>query len=119
MMKKGILLVRFNNKEGTIKVLQGVIHHFDRKPIMKAWKTEIDFSKEEMFFVPIWVKLPGQEFKYRSIKGLNKIGSLIGKPLLVDRHTKQKIDLSFAKLLVEVQIRKPLLEMVHFRYEMG
>lgn len=64
MMKNGILLVRFNIAEGKEEVLQGGIHHFDNKPfIMKACTPEMDFSKEDLFSVPIWIKLPVLDFK--------------------------------------------------------
>lgn len=39
--------------------------------------------------VPIWIKLPGLDFKYWSVKALGKLGSLVGKPLMVDENTKQ------------------------------
>lgn len=41
------------------------VHYFDNKPfIMKAWTPDIDFSKEQLFSIPIWIKMPGLEFKY-------------------------------------------------------
>ncbi|KAM3337573.1 hypothetical protein P3S68_031898 [Capsicum galapagoense] len=74
----------------------------------------MEFSKEELSTVPIWVKLPGLEFKYWSKKGLSKIGSLIGKPLMVDTQTEKKLGLSFARLLTEVKVGAKLPEKVFF-----
>ncbi|KAM3304324.1 hypothetical protein P3S67_015356 [Capsicum chacoense] len=92
MMKNGIFLVRFTSEEGKDEVLYGEIYHFDNKPlIVKEWVPEMDFSKEELYSVPIWVKLPGLEFKYWSAKSLSKIDNLIGKPLMVDKNTEQQI----------------------------
>lgn len=119
-MKNGILLVRFTFEEGKDEVLHGEIYHFDNKPlIVKEWVPEIDFSKEELYSVLIWVKLPGLEFKYWSAKSLSKIDSLIGKPLMVDKNTEQKIGLSFAKSLIEVQIERALSEVIQFKNEKG
>lgn len=56
----------------------------------------MDFSKEELFLVPIWVKLLGLNFKYRSVKSLSKIDNLIGNPLMVDKNTEEKMGLSLA-----------------------
>lgn len=64
----------------------------------------MEFSKEELLTVPIWVRLPGINFKYWSDQGLSKIGSLVGKPLMVDKQTEKKLRLSYARLLVEVNV---------------
>ncbi|KAH0706236.1 hypothetical protein KY289_011312 [Solanum tuberosum] len=58
--------------------LQGGIFHFDNKQFtVKEWTLELEFTKEELQIVPIWVKFPGLYFKYWSREGLSKIGSLI------------------------------------------
>ncbi|KAM3232111.1 hypothetical protein P3S67_009337 [Capsicum chacoense] len=120
MLKNGVVLVRFDSKVRMDEVLQGGIYHFDNKPlIVKAWSSEMEFTREELYTVPIWVKLPGLEFKYWSPKGLSKIGSLIGKPLMVDINTEKKIGLSFARLLIEVEMRGNLPEKVFFRNKRG
>lgn len=74
----------------------------------------MEFTHEELYTVAIWVKLPGLEFKYWSSKGLSKIRSLIRKPLMVDRHTEKKVGLSFARLLIEVEMDTLLPEKVYF-----
>ncbi|XP_009594786.2 uncharacterized protein [Nicotiana tomentosiformis] len=120
MLKNGIILVRFDSELGENEVVQGGIYHFDNKPfIVKAWSPNMEFTREEMHTVPIWVKFSGLNFKYWSAKGLSKIGSLVGKPLMVDHNTEQKIGLSFARLLVEVNMDIALPEVVMFRNEMG
>nr|XP_016478301.1 PREDICTED: uncharacterized protein LOC107799673 [Nicotiana tabacum] len=120
MLKNGIVVVRFDTEAGKTEVIQEGIFHFDNNPlIVKAWNVEMDFSKDELSTVPIWVRLPGLEFKYRSAKGLSKIGSLIGKPLMVDKNTEKKVGLHFARLLVEVKIGEQFLEVVYFKNEKG
>ncbi|XP_060182858.1 uncharacterized protein LOC132612786 [Lycium barbarum] len=79
----------------------------------------MDFSREELYTVPIWIKLPGLDFKYWSPKGLSKIGSLIGKPLMVDKNTERKIDLNFDRLMVEVGMDSILPDTVTFINERG
>uniref|UniRef100_A0A0V0HUD6 Putative ovule protein n=1 Tax=Solanum chacoense TaxID=4108 RepID=A0A0V0HUD6_SOLCH len=87
-----IILVRFDSIAGKNEAIQGGIYHFDNKPfIVKAWNDDMEFTREELYTVPIWVILPGLDFKYWSPKGLSKIGSLIGKPLMVDKHTEKKL----------------------------
>lgn len=118
MMKNDILLIKFNITEGKKKVLDCGLYHFDSKPlIMKSQVPKMDFSKGELQSVPICIKIPGLEFKYWGAKSLRKIRSLIGKPLMVDRNTEQKMGLSFSKISVEVQIGKALPDTIHFRNE--
>ncbi|XP_015060309.1 uncharacterized protein LOC107006214 [Solanum pennellii] len=120
MLKNRIVLVHFDTIEGKNVVLQGGIYHFDSKPvIVKAWNPDMEFSKEVLSTFPIWVKLPGLEFKYWSLKGLSKIGSLIGKPLMVYNHTENKMRLSFARLPIEVKMDTTLPEKVYFENEKG
>ncbi|XP_059293843.1 uncharacterized protein LOC132046996 isoform X1 [Lycium ferocissimum] len=120
MLKNEIVLVRFESEIGKNEVLQGGIYHFDNKSfIVKAWNPDMEFIIEELYTVPIWVKLPGLDFKYWGPKRLSKIGSLIGKPLMVDRNTEKKIGLNCVKLLIEVDIDTPLPEKVFFRSKRG
>ncbi|KAH0640651.1 hypothetical protein KY285_037237 [Solanum tuberosum] len=106
--------------QGQNEVIQAGIYHFYSKPfIVKAWHADMDFSLEELHTVPIWIKLPGLDFKYWSPKGLSKLGSLIGKPLMVDQNTERKIGLNFARLMVEVDMNAALPDIINFRNENG
>ncbi|KAH0669064.1 hypothetical protein KY289_023557 [Solanum tuberosum] len=58
-------------------------------------------------------------FKYWSPKGLSKIGSLVGKPVMVNYNTERKVRLNFARLLVEVQMDTMLSEVILSRLEKG
>ena len=79
----------------------------------------MEFSREELHSVPIWITLPGLDFKYWRARGLSKIGSVVGKPLMVDRNTEKKVGLNFARLLAEVKIGAQLPEEIYFRNEKG
>ncbi|XP_059290290.1 uncharacterized protein LOC132043842 [Lycium ferocissimum] len=81
---------------------------------MRIWT-----SRERAYSVPIWIKLHALDFKSLSAKGLSKIGSLVGKPLMVDKNTEKKVGLNFAKLLVEVKIGSALPDTIYFRNERG
>lgn len=69
MLKNKIVLVRFDFVVGRDDVVQGGIINFIIKPfIVKAWNPDMEFTKEELHIVPIWVRLPGLYFKYLSPK---------------------------------------------------
>lgn len=90
MLKNEVILVRFDTVASKQEV-NGGIYHFDNKPfIVKAWSPYLKFTREELLTVPIWVKFPGLDFKYWSPNGLSKIGSLVGKPLMVNLNTGGK-----------------------------
>lgn len=120
MLKTGIVLVRFGSATGKDEAIQSGIYHFENKPfILKDWHPDMEFTRDELHTVPIWIKLPGLDFKYWSPKGLSKIGSLIGKTIMVDKNTEMKIGLNFARLLVEVEMDGQLPDTIFFRNERG
>lgn len=119
-MKNGIVMVRFDSEVGQNDVIQGGIYHFDNKPLIgKAWIPDMEFPREELQSVPISIKLAGLDFKYWSARELSKIGSLVGKPLMVDKHMERKLGLNFARLPVEVKVGAELPDKVMFRNEKG
>ncbi|XP_070002378.1 uncharacterized protein [Nicotiana sylvestris] len=79
----------------------------------------MEFTGEELYTVPIWVKLPGLGFKYWGPNGLSKIGNMIGKPLMVYRNTENKIGVNFARLLIEVDVDSLMPDKVRFENEKG
>nr|XP_009596610.1 uncharacterized protein LOC104092659 [Nicotiana tomentosiformis] len=118
--KNGIILVRFDSVNGKNEAIQRGIYHFDNETfIVMAWNPDMKFTRKELYIVPIWVKLPGLDFKYWSPKGLSKIGSLIRKSLMVDQNTEKKVSLNFARLLIEVEVDTKLPDKVFFRNEKG
>lgn len=57
LIKKGVYLVRFSAMDSRDRVLNG--HYFsEKKPlIVKPWTHEMNFEKEEIKTLPIWVQL--------------------------------------------------------------
>ncbi|XP_060200704.1 uncharacterized protein LOC132628968 [Lycium barbarum] len=82
--------------------------------VEEVWNEDMEFTREELHFVPILVKFPGLDFKYWSATGLSKIGSLVGKPLMADHNIEKKIGLNFARLLIEVDLDTELPEVVKY-----
>lgn len=82
--------------------------------IVNAWAPEMEFSKEVLLTIPIWINLPGLDFRYRSGMNLSKIESLVRKPLKMDKQTEKKLGLSYDRLLVKVIVKKKLPDEVMF-----
>ena len=61
-----------------------------------------------MLTIPVWVKFPSLSIKCRSPKCLSKIACIIGKPLRSDMLTSSMSRLSYARVLVEVNLLSDL-----------
>ncbi|XP_057249289.1 uncharacterized protein LOC130590763 [Beta vulgaris subsp. vulgaris] len=119
-MGKGIFIVRFNNVEDSLKIVNKGFHFFDQKPlIVKLWDPDMDVDKNMVKMVPIWVKLPGLPFKYWGEKSLFKIVGQMGKVIRMDDATQARDRLSYARVMVEVVVQSQLLEVIQFCNEHG
>lgn len=52
----------------------------------------MEFTREELLTLPIWVKMSGLDFKYWNPKGLSKIGNLVGRPVMQIKIWRRKLD---------------------------
>ncbi|KAJ6898030.1 hypothetical protein NC652_024759 [Populus alba x Populus x berolinensis] len=68
-----------------------------------------DFSSSYMHTVPVWVKFPNLPLQCWSLKCLSKIASVLGKPVQSDMLTHTMSMLSYARVLVEVNLLSDLL----------
>lgn len=84
-----------------------------RNLMLKPWAPEFYAQEEKVCKVPVWVHLLGLDVQYWSIKGLSKIGSKVGKPIFVDRCTASKARISYACILIEVDVSSDLPHIIH------
>ncbi|KAG5572056.1 hypothetical protein H5410_061822 [Solanum commersonii] len=109
----GYFVVRFANEEERDMVLCLGPHQLLRRPfIMKPWVPEFNFKEEILTTIPLWVKLPNLPLNCWNAVLLSKIGSSLGKPLYADDCTFQVNRISFTRILVEVDITRPLPKMI-------
>ncbi|KAM3234930.1 putative protein isoform X1 [Capsicum annuum] len=69
---------------------------------------EFDLSKEVLQTIPIWVKFPNLSLNCLGMQSLSKIGSELGVPLYVNACTTAVDRISYAHVLVEMDITKDL-----------
>lgn len=80
------MLVKFDIIVSSDDVIQGGLFYFDKKfVIMKEWFFDVELCKSKINSVLIWVKFYGFDIKYQSLVNLSKIGSLLGKLMMVDK----------------------------------
>ncbi|XP_056697309.1 uncharacterized protein [Spinacia oleracea] len=117
---KGVFLVRFTTMARRDEVLASKRPFFDSKPVvLKAWTQDMDFSKEDLRSVPIWVKLHQLDFKYWGEKRLTKIVGKLGTLKHVDSATAKRDKLVFARVQVEVSVEQVFPDKLQFINEKG
>lgn len=81
-------------------------HHTpnNRPIIVKAWTTNFDFTAEVLNTISIWVKFPNLPLNCCSRGALSRISSALGNPLFVDACTTKIERISYARVLIEMNI---------------
>lgn len=111
--QSGWLVFKFKTEEDRFKVLQGGPYFvFGRPLILKNMPSYFEFDNMELKQVPVWVKLPGLPLECWNPKALGKITSKVGIPVSTDGMTATKEQLSYARVLVEVDASVPLVRSV-------
>lgn len=126
----GWLLFRFSSAGDRDSVLRnGPYYIFGRPLLLKIIPDVFDFNDHEISKVPVWVQLPNLPLEFWNTRALSKIASKIGSPKQADRLTIARERVSYARVLVEVDVTKELKEEVtiiapngkqilqHIRYE--
>ncbi|XP_060965333.1 uncharacterized protein LOC133034296 [Cannabis sativa] len=120
LLSHGIFIIRFHSAEYRDQVINGGYVFFNRRPvIMKPWDPNVNFKKEDVKCVPIWVQLEDLELKYWGQKSLFKIVGQLGKPLMEDSITRERERLNYPRVLVEVIMDQKLPDMLEFENEYG
>ncbi|CAI9104430.1 OLC1v1003098C1 [Oldenlandia corymbosa var. corymbosa] len=101
-------------------MLKQSVYHFDGKPfITKEWSAAENINMDEIHNVPVWIQLPKLTLRYWSPVTLSKLASMIGRLLEMDDMTSQKLHTAYARILVEVEIKEELKEVIWFQDEKG
>ncbi|XP_074289004.1 uncharacterized protein LOC141614147 [Silene latifolia] len=87
---------------------------FHNKPmIIRPWSPKVELTKEEVKSVPVWVRLHKLPLKFWG-KSLSKIDNLVGQYVKSDEASEQKTRLSFARVMVELQLGQKFPNSIQF-----
>ncbi|KAJ6299908.1 hypothetical protein OIU76_020828 [Salix suchowensis] len=118
--ESGWLVYRFLHEEDKLAVLSGGPYLVYGRPlILKSMPEFFDFSTADMSTVPVWIKLPNLPLQCWSPVCLSKIGSVLGKPVQCDVLTSSMSRLSFARILVEIDLLEDLKHSVKLELPNG
>jgi len=105
MHESGWLIFIFSSEIDMIEVLNGGPYYvFGRPLILKIMPEFFDFTTSDMVRMPIWVRFPNLPLQCWSPICLFKIASVLGKPVHTDTPTASMTRLSYARVLVEIDL---------------
>ncbi|KAJ8438354.1 hypothetical protein Cgig2_015281 [Carnegiea gigantea] len=81
---------------------------------VKPWNEEMDINIETLVSVPVWVRFLELDIKYYGLDSLSKIGSVLGIHIKIDKYTRDKSFLRYARLLIEMQLHDSFPDYVGF-----
>lgn len=89
-------------------------HAINNQPvIVKAWEAGFNFYEEVLRTIPLlWVKLQNLPFNCWSMESMTRIGSGLGNPLYADYCTTKIQRISYAHMLIEMDVTKPLPQLM-------
>ncbi|KAL0361152.1 UNVERIFIED_CONTAM: hypothetical protein Sradi_3799700 [Sesamum radiatum] len=111
----GWLMFRFARDEDRQHTLAGGPYFIYGHPlILKSMPNCFEFEDDDINLTPIWATLPSLPLECWHPNALGKIGSRLGTPIAMDLLTRTMERVSYARILVEVDASKPLVDHVEF-----
>ncbi|XP_020266342.1 uncharacterized protein LOC109841815 [Asparagus officinalis] len=118
LLKPGIFLFDFQHESNMREILEAGPWFFGARPlVLKPWTIDTDIEKIQDQKYPIWVQFPNLRLNLWSSIGISKVASLIGCPITTDKLTATRQRLSYARVLLEVDLplKEPLPDMVEIQ----
>ncbi|KAK2420095.1 hypothetical protein QL285_030882 [Trifolium repens] len=107
--EEGYFLLRFHSlTDKDAVVMKGPYTIRNMPMLLRDWKPDFSLKRDMLRTLPIWVKLPQLPLYLWGVRSLSKIGSAIGNPLVTDECTANKFRVSYARILVEMDVTQEL-----------
>ncbi|KAK4422077.1 hypothetical protein Salat_2158700 [Sesamum alatum] len=111
----GWLIFRFARDEDRQRILAGGPYIiFGRSLMLKNMLDCFEFKEDDISLTLVWATLPSLPLECWNPNALGKIGSRIGTPIAMDFLTRKIEHVSYARILVEVDASKKLVDNVEF-----
>lgn len=85
---------------------------FGKPTVVKLWTPSFKLHDEVLRCVPIWVKFPNLPLHCWTVDSLSRIASTLGQPVCADECTSRQLRISFARVLVDIDITKELKQTI-------
>ncbi|CAO2827739.1 unnamed protein product [Amaranthus hypochondriacus] len=118
--EEGYFVMRFNTDSECEDVIKGGPYFLNRAPmVVKKWNRNFDFKEEIMRIIPVWVRLPNLPLHCWGEDTLSRIVSAIGVPVYADECTTKQLKVSYARVLVAVDITQDFIKEIKVRDSVG
>ncbi|XP_058775452.1 uncharacterized protein LOC131649713 [Vicia villosa] len=112
----GYFILRFHSHDDMDAILMKGPYTLRNIPLLlQEWRPDFNLKRDMPRTLPIWVKLPQLPLYLWGAKSLSKIGSAIGVPLVTDECTTSKLRVSYARIIVEVDVTKDFVKEIAIR----
>jgi hypothetical protein len=118
--EEGYFILRFhsfNDKDAVL--MQGPYTIRNMHMLLRDWKPDFSLKRDLLRTLPIWVKLPQLPLYLWGVKSLSKIGSALGNPLVTDEWSAHKLRVSYARMLIEMDVTQELPQNITIRDNEG
>lgn len=72
--------------------------------VVKPWSLMIEQDLSELKSIPIWINLRNAPLHLWHAKGLGKLSSFVGIPIMLDKKTTTRSRMTYARICVEVVV---------------
>lgn len=106
---EGYFIMRFHSSQDKDEILsKGPYTIMNMTMLLRDWSPEFNLKRDMLRTIPIWIKLPQLPLYLWGAKTMGKIGSILGKPIVTDECTAQRLRISYARMLVEIDITQEM-----------
>ncbi|XP_011069433.1 uncharacterized protein LOC105155259, partial [Sesamum indicum] len=113
--ESGWLIFCFAREEDRQRILaDGPYFVYGRLLLLKHMPDCFEFKEDDISLTPVWATLPSLPLECWHPNALGKIGSRVGSPIAMDSLTMKMERVSYARILVEVDSSKKLVDQVEF-----
>ncbi|CAI8597013.1 unnamed protein product [Vicia faba] len=103
--EEGYFILRFKMlRERDDVLMKGPYMFISMSLLIREWRLDFNLKDDMLRTLPIWVKLPQLPLFLWGENSLNKIGSALGNPIVTDECTGNRLHVSYARILVKMDI---------------
>ncbi|XP_059310918.1 uncharacterized protein LOC132062351 [Lycium ferocissimum] len=109
LIDEGYYVIKFKTEADMREILYSGPYSVRNRPlVVKVWTPDFDYSAEYLTEIPLWIKFSKHPVRFWSCDSLSRIASTLGKPLYADECTFKQSRISFARMLIAINVSKPL-----------
>ncbi|KAK4428295.1 hypothetical protein Salat_1129100 [Sesamum alatum] len=112
--ESGWLIFKFTRDDRQCILAGGPYFVYGRPLLLKNMPDYFEFKEDDMSLTPVWAILPSLPLECWNTNALGKIRSRLGTPIAMDSLTKKMERVSYARILVDVDASKPLVDNMEF-----